>query len=276
MLGGIFLSSIGLILFTLWQVNSGGTFVPDGFWQADGTFRATGWYGFPNGVGIFLGLTLFPVLLFLKENIQHQAAYVTAAILYFLLTITCILFAKSTGALLGIAAGFVVLLLALQRTRRPIMLIGVLGFIVFYLLPTAHPVKQELLLQDRSGQIRTHMWAEAVAMLQDHPIRGAGMASYAERIEPYHTTVNGEGIEIFHHPHNIFLTIWANTGFIGLVGFILVLITMGVHAIRSKQWHVLAFIVGCIVMGLVDSPYIKNDWAVVFWAMIAFTYYKRD
>lgn len=262
---GITVSATGVILFTLWQVATGGTFVPPGFVQPDGSFRATGWYGFPNGVGILLGLSFFPAIAYLRKIPKS----IVTIPLFVLASLTTMLFAKSTGALIAIAAGTGVLLLIYKKKRMVTMIAGVVGAIVFLLLPMDNPVKQELLLQDRSGQIRTHMWAEAWELLKDRPFVGAGMASYEERIVPYHTTVNGEGIEIFHHPHNIFLTIWVNTGLIGLMGFILLLVSTTNHAVRTQEWYLLAFLTACIVMGLVDSPYIKNDWSVLFWAGVA-------
>ena len=83
------------------------------------------------------------------------------------------------------------------------------------------PIKQELLMQDRSGQIRINMWGETTELLRANPLTGAGLASYSKRIAPYHHPINGnDNIEIFHHPHNIFLTMWVNLGILGLIGFV--------------------------------------------------------
>ena len=60
--------------------------------------------------------------------------------------------------------------------------------------------------------------------LTAHPLRGAGLASYTQRIVPYHSQVAGENIEIFHHQHNIFLTMWVNLGLLGLIGFVWMLV----------------------------------------------------
>lgn len=133
-------------------------------------------------------------------------------------------------------------------------------------------------MQDRSGQIRVAMWGEATEMLSERPLFGAGLASYAERVKPYHTTVSGEGIEIFHHPHNIFLTMWANLGLLGLVGFVWVLVwfyRVGLMAVKSQVSGVilvpflLASMTALVVTGFVDSPYIKNDLAMFFWLLPA-------
>jgi len=134
-----------------------------------------------------------------------------------------------------------------------------------------HSIKQEILFQDRSGQIRLHMWQDTAELLKDSPLLGAGMASYTDRIVPYHSLVNGEKIEIFHHPHNIFLTLWVNTGIIGLIGFIGILVAITRVLVQRRDWDTLAFVAALIVMGLVDSPYIKNDWAVIIWSILLVT-----
>jgi O-antigen ligase len=299
-LTGLTISATTVIIFTLWQVASGGTFVPPGFFQTDGTFRATAWYGFPNGVGLYIA-PLVPLALFhLTQHIERmrrgnwklEIGNWLLFTFYSLLLITApfaIWLAKSTGALIGLTAGIVLLLLFYKSTRKITLWLLASGFLLLIALPSYNPIKQELLFQDRSGQIRLSMWSETIELLKDHPILGAGLASYSERIEPYHTTVNGEGIEIFHHPHNVFLTIWVNTGLVGLVGFILVLIwffSRGMRHIardkshqspyhaetKPKQYHLSLFLISSMTVlltsGLVDSPYIKNDLSIVFWSLI--------
>ena len=132
-----------------------------------------------------------------------------------------ILFAKSTGGLIGAAAGIGAPLVLWKKTRWPTLAIGLASLLVLALLPMNKPIKQELLMQDRSGQIRINMWGETTELLRANPLTGAGLASYSKRIAPYHHPINGnDNIEIFHHPHNIFLTMWVNLGILGLIGFV--------------------------------------------------------
>ena len=135
-------------------------------------------------------------------------------------------------------------------------------------------IKQELLLQDRSGQLRLNMWAETIEFLSDHPLTGAGLASYQTLIYPYRID---KWIEVFHHPHNIFLTMWVNLGLLGLIGFVWILVwfyRVGLTvAIKNKNLGLEAFLISAmtvfIITGLVDSPYIKNDMAILFWFLPA-------
>ncbi|MBU2542333.1 O-antigen ligase family protein [Patescibacteria group bacterium] len=279
-----------------------GWMVPWDFWQNNETYRVTAWYGFPNAVGLFLA-PIWPLALYLLRNkiqetrnkqiSKNQKPKIlkvgnwflfVSCILYLAISPLAIFFAKSTGALIGLVAGIGILLLAYKKTRLTTIIILASGFLTLILLPQSNPIKQELLLQDRSGQIRLSMWSDTFEFLKDNPITGAGLASYQEKIIPYHTTVNGEGIEIFHHPHNIFLTMWVNLGLFGLIGFVLILIWFFKESLSFIIYHLsnnegtirklnnlpiylLSSLVIIIVMGLVDSPYIKNDLAIFFWLL---------
>jgi len=165
---------------------------------------------------------------------------------------------------MGIIAGIGILLLYHKKTRWPSVILGVIAFTSLLSLPQLAGIKHEVFLGDRSGQIRVAIWKETVALLKDRPLLGAGLSSYDERIVPYHTTVNGEGIEIFHHPHNIFLTMWVNLGLLGLVGFIILIGGLYMNTWRTSP-VLIAVLTTLLVTGLVDSPYIKNDLAVFFW-----------
>ncbi len=282
-----------------------GFLVPHAFWANQNTYRVTGWYGFPNAVGLFLA-PLVPLAVYLvKENfgvvkVRMKELKITeffnSSILQFFIcllflpsSLLAILFAKSTGGLIGVLAGIGILLLFYKKTRLSVCLVSLVGIASLVSLSPTNPVKQELLAQDRSGQIRIAIWKETTELLKDHPIAGAGLASYSDKIEPYHKTVNGEGIEIFHHAHNIFLTMWVNLGLTGFLGFMVILIwyyhtgqreirnlkleTSDTVPISNFQFPISAYLIASmtslLVTGLVDSPYIKNDLSIFFWLLIA-------
>jgi O-antigen ligase len=268
---------------------STGWMVPYAFWQNRNTFRVTAWYGFPNGVGLFLA-PLVPLAIYLlkqsflkfkktnwKFDIWNWKMFIDS-----LLLIPCALlaiyYAKSTGGLIGVAAGIGLLLLFYKKTRWPAVIICLVGFVSIVSLPSLSSIRNEIFAQDRSGQIRVGIWKETFSLLKDRPLLGAGMASYNTRIIPYHKQVNGENIEIFHHPHNVFLTIWVNTGIIGLIGFLGILFSgyrLQVTSYKKNKtlpllnYFLIASLTTILVTGLVDSPYIKNDLSVFFWTIIA-------
>lgn len=254
-----------------------GWMVPYDFWENRNTYRVTGWYGFPNGVGLFLA-PLVPIAMYMLSEYRKQKThpYFLLELLYIPLALAAIVFAKTTGAIIGILGAIGVLLLLNKKTRIPALILGTVGITSIFFLPTDSKLRIELLMQDESGQLRLDMWEETIELAKDRPLIGAGMASYTETIVPYR---QDKKVEIFHHPHNLFLTIWANTGLIGLIGFIAIIAWFIFFALRNQESFLvkilLASFVVILVSGLVDSPYIKNDWAIVFWMLPALLIVSR-
>lgn len=254
-------------LFAIYQ-HFTGFFVPSAFWANRNTFRVTAWYGFPNAVGLFLA-PLVSLALYGISTQSKKSLLFFASVLFLLTSPFALLFAKGSGPIIGVLAGIGTLLLFNKKIRVPIIIAGIFALLGVFFLPKTNSLRQEIFMQDRSGQIRLAIWHETKEFLKDHPLAGAGLASYEEKIVPYHQKVNGENIEIFHHPHNIFLTIWVNTGIVGLIGFVTILFSFFFSTLKQNKEKLLCFLISGIVIllvsGLVDSPYIKNDLAILFW-----------
>ena len=266
-----------------------GWLVPYVFWQNHNTFRVTAWYGFPNGVGLFLAPIIPFIIYFIVKEWQKLKEKNWLLVISYLLSAICyllaIIYSKGTGPLLGVLAGLGFLLVIYKKTRWFSLIIGLISLFSLLSFSSLSSLKNEIFFGDRSGQIRLQMWQDTFKFLGDHPLVGAGLASYSQKIVPYHSQVNGENIEIFHHPHNILLTMYVNLGLLGLFSFILIiyayfkiLITNYQLSITNKfsisqfqnfSIYLSASMITMLVMGLVDSPYIKNDLAMFFWLLPA-------
>lgn len=262
-LGGFFTSSLAIYQkFTGW-------YVPWEFWENGNSYRVTGWYGFPNGVGLFLA-PLIPLAFYLIKYKDNFLQYIIS-IISIPLGLLAIFFAKSTGGLIGIIAGIGLLMIFWKKTRWPTIIFGGVCLIGLFLMPN-NSIKQELLMQDRSGQLRIMIWGETMEFLSDNPLFGAGLASYKTLVYPYRID---KWVEVFHHPHNIFLTMWVNIGLLGLLGFVWILVwfyRVGIMYFKTNPLikYLLATMTAIITTGLVDSPYIKNDLSLFFWLLPAF------
>lgn len=277
MLAGLLLCGLVTALLAIYQ-HFTGWMVPNAFWANRNTFRVTAWYGFPNAVGLFLAPLFILALYFVIDYWKNKKTFsFIIALLCIPASLLAVWYARSTGAIIGILGGVGLLLLFWKETRWWATGLGVLGLVGLFLLPAGHPIKQELLLQDRSGQIRISIWKETTEFLKDNPITGVGLASYSTKIVPYHRTVSGEGIEIFHHPHNIFLTMWVNLGLLGLISFIGIMTGAFYTQYKKRKtlgmfnYFALAAFAAILITGLVDSPYIKNDLAILFWFVVFLT-----
>ncbi len=248
-------------------------------WQAVATRRVTAFYGFPNAIGLFAApvtvLMAGWTLALATDKDNRRKIFSILTLVATILGVCGIIFAVSQGAMVGAAAGLITLGLIDKRTRP-----WTLGVIIAACIATmtVRPIRDEISilasLRDDSGSVRQIIWKETAAMLADHPVFGAGLDSYRERILPYHET---KYIEIFMYPHNIILNFWSETGLIGLVGFFWIVIMFFVTTVRllkkknAAVWPtgaLIAAMVALLVHGLVDVPYFKNDLAILFWIII--------
>ncbi|HOX60532.1 MAG TPA: O-antigen ligase family protein [Candidatus Magasanikbacteria bacterium] len=250
-----------------------GWMVPWDFWQNRNTYRVTGFWGYPNGVGLFVAPLSLLVFSILKINTGSKKIFQSFNLLiFFTLTTLACLYAKSTGALIAILAGILLFCLSIKKIRLLIIFGIVLITLSVTLLPQTKPIRDEIFLHDYSGSLRVNIWGETTALLSDHPIVGSGLAGYKTLIRPYRID---KWIEVFEHPHNLWLSVWVNAGLVGFTGLILItlsIIDSAWNAIRRNDWisssaHVP--MIAIFVFGLVDTPYLKNDSVFIFFFALA-------
>lgn len=252
-----------------------GIFIPIDFWAKAATRRVTTFFGYPNANGLLIA----PIILLTIGNLLTNKSLKSLILspLAIILGILTIIFAQSTGALVGVICGILFLLFYYSRTRK-ITLIATIIFLIVILLSPFSPFKQKinyqkLDLNSTSLEIRLNQWPETLKMLKDNPIFGVGLANYQNKFKPYHQF---EFIEIFLYPHNIFLNFWSEIGLLGLMAFIWLIIVFFVYGFKklkeSNPPLLLLTIIGSMVTllihGLADVPYFKNDLAILFWMII--------
>ena len=148
-----------------------------------------------------------------------------------------------------------------------------------------------LLGSDRSSwQSRLMVWRASVTILKDHWLIGIGpglFQRYYLASQQYFPVPYLEWA--VPQPHNLWLAWWLQGGLMGLVGFLwLTAVFFWQIAKNFKKTKppfvpsggtseggqalilILAAVMVCILVhGLVDTPYWKNDLALVFWLLIA-------
>ncbi|KKU12916.1 MAG: putative membrane protein [Candidatus Magasanikbacteria bacterium GW2011_GWC2_45_8] len=249
-----------------------GWWIPNTFWQAVLTRRTTSVYGYPNAFPL-IAAPLIPFIFFqIREHSSHIAR--SLYILLGLSMLLAILFTKSDGALAGLGAGLLVAGVWYKPTRPYIALFTFLtALTIFFIPPLKELFASHFLFQKFSGQLRLSMWQETLEMLKTHPLQGGGLANYQSAVFPYHTL---QWAEIYLYPHNIFLNFWTETGLLGLLSFLTLVVFFFVRAValwlKNHSFTVKTAVIAMIILlvhGLVDVPYFKNDLSVVFWLIIA-------
>jgi len=301
-----------------------GNLISNPLWAAAETRRVVSFFGYPNAVGLYLGpISMILLGWIMKEfsNFQFfpqrgQVIFkqfsidkflilkIAFAAFTILVSLLSIFFAKSEGALVGLAAAFFIFGILVNKKIRWATIASaiIIGGTILAYAPARTLVLDKVQLHDLSGQIRRQQWKETWKMLNDGRLLfGAGLDNYQKTIKPYHQ----EGIfvydfhdpdfhaklvasdelkkkvwqptEIYMYPHNILLNFWSELGLVGMLLFVWVIAKYFCLGIKNQELRIKNYInlgllcamVVIIVHGLVDVPYFKNDLAVMFWTMLA-------
>ena len=272
------ISAFFVSLLSIYQKITG-DLISNPLWAAAETRRVVSFFGYPNAVGLYLGPIVMILLGYLSDVILKPKAEKSQVQLdktsspsdqrFFarwaqndnvkkvfigstiVLSLLSIYFAKSEGALVGLAAAlFVFGILAGKKMRWATLAFTiVVSSAVLLYAPTRTVVLDKVQLYDLSGQIRRQQWKETWRMLNDgRLLSGAGLDNYQAIIKPYHQ----EGIfvydfhdpnfheklvasdelkkkvwqptEIYMYPHNILLNFWSGLGLVGMLLFVWIFI----------------------------------------------------
>jgi O-antigen ligase len=209
----------------------------------------------------------FPMQTLLQTNIR-LSLYLVSCILF----LVTMFFTKSFGALLGtlVVSGFGAGVYLYNKNKKRLLL-GII-FAVFALIAVLGLIKINSLEGLKSFDARFVIWGQAVNVFLQHPLTGIGPGTFQDYFPPYPKW----GVP---QPHNVFLAFLIQTGLIGFIGFILILIWFIKLSFKNFQFSIsnfqsifnfqlLLIMTYILAHGLVDTTYWKNDLAVVFWVII--------
>ena len=252
----------------------------------DGRLKA--FYEHPNHLAMYLVPCLLIAygLEFIAQERKEKIFWSLALIIIAL----SLFFTYSYGAWLGAVGG----ILIIWRYRRMygeiwykrkhkmwfyslmgLCLIG-LGIIIIF-----SPKFQDILTTQRSSfHSRLMIWRSALYILKDHWFLGIGPGLFQKYYLAYQKFFPPYLEWAVPQPHNLFLAFWLQAGIIGFSGFILILIwffRQGLKGIKMRKKEekraflallLMAIMASTLIHGLIDTPYWKNDLAIIFWFLI--------
>jgi O-antigen ligase len=197
--------------------------------------RAASFLVSPNMLGAVLAMALpFPVLAAVRWRGRRQAAAAGVA----LLLSTALLFSFSRGAWFGLAVAMLLVALTVDRRALPAMvLLAVVTFAIAFVLP------RHLLYADRSeerfdliaatfgrlealgeGDLRVQFVENAVPIVLDHPLVGAGPGRYGGSVardfgSPLYTQYTAGTVPLGRTVDNFWLHLLAEVGIVGVALF---------------------------------------------------------
>jgi putative inorganic carbon (HCO3(-)) transporter len=260
MLSGLVVSVISLIYLFLGKLNIDG--------------RLQGFYDSPNYLAMYLapalviglGLLAEPCSFGLRRVFLINSLRPILLILYSLFLILTLFYTGSFGAWMGIIGaigfGLIFWFWSVKKTKIAIILAVLLIFACIGL----YFVKFSSIPGRLSINSRLEIWQRAIDAVVAYPIIGIGPGTFKDFFPSYPLW----GVP---QPHNLYLAFLLQTGAIGFIGFVLLLIWLFGTGIKNlglgiTNIIVMALMVYMLVHGLVDTLYWKNDLSMVFWLII--------
>jgi len=281
------------ILFALFLSGTGVALVAFFYWlnnnlTYDGRLRA--FYLSPN----YLAMYLSPILILsfylysaFKKKISRVLLFTASCLLFIVIYLT-----YSYGAWLGIGGALIFLLIKLFRSRTPknkrrffyLTSFFLLLFFLAFLWQIPSQKFQGLLdFSYPAWQSRLIIWQSAGEIIKDHSLIGIGPGMFQKYYLDYQAKFPPYLEWAVPQPHNLFLAFWLQTGLLGLIGFIWLLVQF-FRSVRSStpirsptpkkllSIVLTAAMIYILIHGLVDTTYWKNDLAIIFWLLIALSY----
>lgn len=193
-----------------------------------------------------------------------------------LVTIVAILLASSRG---GFIALVVLLLLQMRDSRhRGKFIVVALVIAALFLASPISPLDRLLhptFSDTESSDARLQLWSIAVRIIADHPILGVGLWQFA----PYMRRYMPPGVDLeFNVPHNTYLEVAVELGFVGLALFLAMLFFTLLNLSRIRKaakkcgdtfMYSLSTAIGNGLVGfMVAAFFLSAMYVKVFWFSI--------
>ena len=269
-----------------------GILIPNPFWADEATRRVTTFFGYPNANALLLAPIVFLTLGNLIDDLRAKVfsfKFLVLNLLAIILGILTIIWTQSTGATIALIVGLIFLLIFYKKTRLiALSIILILSIGLTFSTEVQRVITNKLTVVSETHlpldasdlHMRVQQWRETISMLSDTPIFGPGLAGYQSLMIPYHQNSH---VEIYLYPHNFFLNFWTETGLLGLISTIWILVLffiLGFKAYNKSNIQIFKYsnnpltltttcaMIVLLVHGLVDVPYFKNDLSILFWIIV--------
>jgi O-antigen ligase len=259
-----FLSAFSVALVSLVSYSFGGA-TYDG--RLQGIFNSPNYLAMYLAPAIFIGQGLFLEVGRKKRVLLLLLSFIILFALYLTYSYACWL--SIVGAFF--LAWFLEKKLSWKKGLALLALMGIL----FFLQTDKSKLLDLVTRSSRSSfSSRIMIWQSAEKVLENSWVWGIGAGNFQEKYLEYQKHFSPYLEWAVPHPHNLYLALWLYGGIFGLVGFLALVFFWFSALFRSQKNPSLRFIglgimLYILLHGLVDTTYLKNDLAVLFWLLFA-------
>ncbi|MBI3115170.1 MAG: O-antigen ligase family protein [Candidatus Kerfeldbacteria bacterium] len=262
LIGGLASGSSVISLWGVWEYVARHAQLQDG--------RLNSVFGTPNYHAL-LTVPIIVLLLGLAFRERRPRLWLVAAVAANLLALY---FTFSYGGYVALASGVAVLGLFSRVYRKYVVIIAALVVVVGFLQIGTDKFRR---LGDFTGRssahVRVQIWQASWRIIREHPLVGIGPGNFEPAYREAIPHIVFPPLEwLVALPHSFPLAVASQTGLVGVAAFVWLLAAFFRAARQRRDWlgaTLTAAMVALLVHGLVDTPYFKNDLALLFFALLS-------
>ena len=277
-LNGISVFSIPVSLYGIYQHFNG--FDEQNTWIDTEMFddisgRVVSFFGNPNVFGEYLILVILTsvICFFICKSIKMKAIHLLAGVS----SLGALVFTYSRGCWIGLV--FALAIFLFFSKRKIFLAFCVLGAVSVFFLPDSIITRIASVgnLADSSTSYRVYIWEGTLNMLKDFWVTGIGLGSDAfNAVYPFYAY----SAITAPHPHNLYLVILTETGIVGAIAFVLIVISyynklfcILRHSSDSNAKLISSGLVagmsGFLLQGMFDNVWYNYRVFLLFWIFVA-------
>lgn len=206
------------------SIGTSTVFALRGFAFTDWGLRGPPGYFTNSGELSILMLTFFPVAYLFYQLLKNRVGKLEKVImlLFCVTPILTVLGASSRGAQIALVIQLVIMFRKSIFKIKPLIALFLLGCLLYNILPDKQISRFETIGEDKTSQQRLLYWEHGLEMIQKHPFLGVGYFNFPLYYEThYPEDMLYEKAQV---PHNIFIQVGTDAGWLGLIPFIMLLI----------------------------------------------------
>lgn len=236
--------------------------------------RLSGFFESANYLSLYIGPPLLlGIYYMLHGNILNKREE-----LYNLASVTAMTHAlfltQSYAAIIGVFGALCLYILVLLVRHKKNFLKISLAFLILIITFAAiigtqsnsRKFQQFMDFENRSSStVRLEIYEVSVGLIGDYPMTGVGPGLFQGYYQTKGPDMLGQAPMEWNipHPHNVFLAFWLNAGILGLLAF------LGIIALAHlRLTYPIIALWGIVIHGFFDTPFWKNDLAMIFWLVI--------
>jgi O-antigen ligase len=253
-------------------------------WQGvHGNLRAQAFTTHPMHLAGIL-VQVIPLFLILGLKKSYPAVTRTVFLSISVLSTVTLIFNATRGAWIAVVVTILLYALIIAKTSRRSLIIALTVLVVFGLIAITVPETQARVrsigdMNFQSNSERLLLWESAGKMFYDHPLVGIGFGQFKELYQSQYISPLAKEPNL-PHAHNNFMQFLAETGIVGLTGFIYLFWTVlrksyTLYAAKLGEDIFLAIFlstIGLLVQGMTEYDFGDIQVMHTYWLIVALGY----